>query len=59
MRASFECAAGARGPIFPNLNIDGQDEQDKPEEGLLRQEVALPIIRSGLAEARDYKTPSS
>ncbi len=56
MRASWECAAGARGPIFPNLNIDGQD---KPEEGLLRQEVALPIIRSGLAEARDYKTPSS
>ena len=42
--------------IFSIMNIDRQDEQD---ERLLHEKLARPMIRCGLADARDYKTPDS
>ena len=48
--------------IFSIMNIDrqdGQDEQDEQDERLLHEKLARPMIRCGLADARDYKTPDS
>ena len=42
--------------IFSIMNIDRQDEQD---ERLLHEKLARTMIRCGLADARDYKTPDS
>ena len=41
------------------MNIDAQDKQDRQDETLKRQKADRAMIRRGLAEARDYKTPDS
>ena len=47
----------AQGSFFSIINIDRQDGQDKRDESLLHKKPARPMIRCGLADARDYKTP--
>ena len=49
---------GRRESIF-FVNIDAQDTQDKQDESLLHQKPDRAMIRSGLADARDDKTPDS
>ena len=45
--------------IFSIMNIDRQDRQDEQDERFLREKPARPMIRCGLADAQDYKTPDS
>ena len=45
--------------IFSIMNIDRQDRQDEQDERFLREKLARPMIRCGLADAQDYKTPDS
>ncbi len=41
---------------FFTINIDAQDAQD---ESFLHQKPARAMIRCGLADAQDYRTPDS
>ena len=45
--------------IYFFVNIDAQDAQDELDERLLRQNPARTMIRCGLADAQDCKTPDS
>ena len=44
---------------FFTINIDEQDEQDEQDESFLHQKPARAMIRCGLADAQDYRTPDS
>ena len=47
---------------FFTINIDAQDAQDaqdEQDESFLHQKPARAMIRCGLADAQDYRTPDS
>ena len=50
--------AGRRIDFFI-INIDAQDAQDEQDDRFLHEKPARPMIRRGLADAQDFRTPDS